>query len=84
MEMFAKVLAPFLTGFDYCYEKETGDGEKTKVVKETYQLLRETTERQKFLHIKIGGYELKSRIVISPHFSYPANFVEHSRLSAAY
>lgn len=83
LEMFAKVFGPFLTDFDYFYEEENGDGKKTKVVKETYQLLRETTERQKFLHIKTGGYELRSRIVISPHFSYPANFVEHSRLSAA-
>ncbi|MCB9001416.1 MAG: hypothetical protein H6537_05510 [Bacteroidales bacterium] len=81
LEMFARVFAPFLTDFDYYYEVENGAGEKIKVIKETYQLLKETTEKAKFLHIKIGNYELKSRIVISPHFSYPSNFVEQSRLS---
>ena len=83
LEMFAKVFAPFLTDLDYYYEVEDSKGEKTRVIKETYQLLKETTEREKFLHIKIGDYELKSRIVISPHFSYSANFVEQSRLSEA-
>ncbi len=83
LEMFARVFAPCLTDFDYYYEVENSDGEKTKIIKETYQLLKETTEREKFLLIKTGNYELKSRIVISPHFSYSDNFVEQSRLSEA-
>lgn len=81
LDMFAKVFGPFLEDFDYYYEEENSDGEKIKVIKETYQLLKETTEKEIFLHIKFGSYELKSRIVISPHFSYSSNFVEQSRLS---
>ncbi|MCL3779924.1 hypothetical protein EMN47_05915 [Prolixibacteraceae bacterium JC049] len=83
MEMFAKVFGHFLTDFDYYYEVEKENGEKIKVIKETYQLLKETTEREKFLNIKTDDYELKSRIVISPHFSYSSNFVEQARLSDA-
>lgn len=79
--MFAKVFAPFLMDLDYQYEVIDSKGNSITVIKETYQLLKETTERAKFLHIKIGDYELKSRIVISPHFSYSSNFVEQSRLS---
>lgn len=83
LDMFVKVFAPFLPDFDYYNIIEGSNGEKTRVTKETYQLLKETTEKEKFLYIKFGDYELKSRIVISPHFSYSANFVEQSRLSEA-
>lgn len=83
LEMFAQVFAPFMKDLDYQYEVTDDKGNTTTVIKETYQLLKETTEREKFLHIKIGDYELKSRVVISPHFSYASNFVEHSRMSKA-
>lgn len=81
LEMFAKVFAPFFIDFDYQYEITESNGNTTNVIKETYQLLKETTEREKFMHIKIGDYELKSRIVISPHFSYSTNFIKQSRFS---
>ena len=82
LEMFARVFGPFMKDLDYQYEVTDGIGKSKMIIKETYQLLKETTEREKFLHIKIDDFELKSRIVISPHFSYSANFVEQSRLSA--
>lgn len=82
LEMFARVFGPFMKDLDYQYEVTDGSGKSKMIIKETYQLLKETTEREKFLHINIDGFELKSRIVISPHFSYSANFVEQSRLSA--
>ncbi len=81
LEMFARVFAPFMKDFDYQDEVIDSEGNKTMVIKETYQLLKETTEREKFLYIKIGNYELRSRIVISPHFSYASNFEQQSRLS---
>ena len=80
LDMFARVFGQYLN-FNYEYEVENSSGGKLKIIKETYQLLKETTERECFLHIKIGDYELKSRIVISPHFSYADNFKEQSRLS---
>jgi len=83
LEMFAKIFAPFMKDFDYLDYFTDSEGNETAVVRETYLLLKETTEREKFLEIKIGNYELKSRIVISPHFSYASNFVEQSRLSQA-
>ncbi len=81
LEMFAKVFAPYLKDLEYEYEVKNEDGSSHRVIKETFQLLKETTDRKHFLHIKIGDYELKSRIVISPHFSYYTNFVEQARLS---
>jgi hypothetical protein len=83
LEMFAQVFGPFMKDFDYLDYHTDSEGNTIFVVKETYQLLKETTEREKFLHIRIGDYELKSRIVISPHFSYSDNFAEQSRLSQA-
>jgi len=81
LKMFAQVFAPFMKDLDYQYITTDSKGNSTKEIKEIYQLLKETTEREKFIHIKIDNYELKSRIVISPHFSYSSNFVEQSRLS---
>lgn len=77
--MFISIFAPFLKDFNYQYP--TAADKNGLIIKETYQLLRETTERKKFLHIKVGNFELKSRIVISPHFSYQDNFIRHSRLT---
>lgn len=82
MAMFAQALAPFLAGFDYRSEIEEPDGTTRTAIKETFQLLKETVERQHFLHIRIGDFELKSRVVVSPHFSYRDNFQRQSRLSA--
>ena len=81
LEMFARVFAPFIMDLNYQNIITDSEGKLTPVIKETYQLMKETVEREKFLHIKIGDYELKSRIVIAPHFSYSANFEQHSRLS---
>ena len=81
LDMFAQVFAPFFKDFEYQEQVTDSEGNITMVTKETYLLLKETTEREKFLHIKIGDYELKSRIVIAPHFSYASNFEQQSRLS---
>jgi len=82
LAMFARIFGPFLNDLEYEYDEIDKNGEKRKVIKETYQLLKETTEREHFLYIKVGAYELKSRIVISPHFSYDDNFVTQARFSA--
>ncbi len=79
--MFAKIFAPYLKDLEYEYEVSDSKGKTIREKKETYHLLKETTEREKFLHIQIGSYELRSRIVISPHFSYESNFWKQSRLS---
>ena len=75
--MFARIFGPFLSDLKFTYE----NGEWVSPITEVFQLLKQTTEREIFLRIKIGDYELKSRIVISPHFSYSDNFLEQSRLS---
>ena len=81
LEMFARVFGPYMKDLDFEYEETEPDGSKRTIIKETYQLLKETTKEAKFLHIKFGDYELKARIMVSPHFSYSSNFVEHCRLS---
>jgi len=80
LAMFAEVMAPYLIGFDY---QEEADDNALGAIKETFELLKETVLRERFLHINIDGYELKSRLVVSPHFSYRDNFRPHSRLSEA-
>lgn len=83
LEMFAQALSTYLTDLDYQHDVARPDGTTEQAVKETFQLLKETVEREHFLHIKIDDFELKSRIVVSPHFSYWENFRNHSRLSAS-
>jgi hypothetical protein len=81
LDMFARIFAPFMKDFDYQDEVTDSQGHVTKVTKETYQLLKETTEREIFMNIEIDHYKLQTRIVLSPHFSYSDNFVKQSRLS---
>jgi len=82
LEMFAQIFAPFLNDLDYIVEIKDEHGNTQTSIRETFQLLKDTTDREHFLHIKSGDYELKSRIVISPHFSYDDNFKSHVRFSA--
>jgi hypothetical protein len=80
MDMFAGIFGKFLTDLKYDYEV-TVDGKTTKQTVEVFQLLKETCTNEHFLHIKVGDYELKTRIVITPHFSYPDNFLQQCRFS---
>lgn len=60
-------------------------GDKIKgldTAEETFKLLKETTEREYFLEIDEKDVKFKSRIILSPHFSYSDNFVRHSRFSS--
>ena len=82
LEMFAKVMDPFLTGFDYKCQIQDASGNPISTIKETYQLLKETTEREVFLEINVEEFHLKSRLILSPHFSYADNFRRHCRFSA--
>lgn len=81
LEMFLGAFRPYLDA-DVFEEAAAGEGSPQRVVRETFQLLKETTEREHFLHIKTDDFEMRSRIVVSPHFSYYDNFRTHSRLSA--
>lgn len=49
--------------------------------KEIFQLLKETCTRKKYLTIDTGGYSLKTRLIICPHFSYFDNFKNQARFS---
>lgn len=82
LEMFAQVLGAYFKDFNFQQIVVDNNGRSTIVLKETYQLLKETTDREIYMHIKFDNFELKSRIVLSPHFSYASNFEEHSRLSS--
>jgi len=83
MAMFAAALSPFIKDLEYEIRSEASDGTIDTTMKETFQLLKETTEREHFLHIKTDDFELKSRLIISPHFSYRDNFRQHCRISAS-
>lgn len=82
LEMFARMMAPFLSDFDYSYQTTDEKGNVTTHIRETYQLLRETTEREVFIDIDIEGFHLRSRLVVTPHFSYADNFRCHARVSS--
>lgn len=81
LEMFGSLLAEYMPDFNFYDEDRDAKGTPTKSVKEVYQLLKETTERECFLNIDIDGLKLKSRIVVTPHFSYSSNYKAQSRLS---
>jgi hypothetical protein len=67
LDMFARVFAPYM-------DLDWKD-------KDIYQLLKETTERKRYLTIDMGGISFKTRIITCPHFSYYQNFVEQARFS---
>jgi hypothetical protein len=82
LEMFARMMSAFFTNFDYSYKTVDSQGKETNHIRETYQLLKETTEREVFIDINIEGFHLHSRLIVTPHFSYPDNFKCHSRVSS--
>lgn len=81
LEMFARMMAPFFRNFDYTYQTVDAQGVVTTHIRETYQLLRETAGREVFLDIDVEGFRLRSRLIVTPHFSYPDNFKCHARVS---
>lgn len=82
LEMFAQMMAPFFTDFNYTYQTTDAQGNVTSHIRETYQLLRETAEREVFMDIDVDGFKLHSRLIVTPHFSYSENFKRHSRVSS--
>jgi len=82
MAMFGSLLKQYLGDLDYMVEVEGDDGKVHSQMMETFQLLRKTVEGKYYLRIQVGDYELRSRLVISPHFSYSSNFETQVRLSS--
>lgn len=68
LAMFRSVFGPFMT--------MSGEGD-------VYQLLQETCRRPTYVTIEIGAVKFKSRLIVSPHFSYPDGFTPGARLSDA-
>ncbi|MCP4074014.1 MAG: hypothetical protein GY742_20150 [Hyphomicrobiales bacterium] len=60
---------------------------KLKSANETYGLLGETCRRPYYLILKVehpdGDFELRSRVIVSPHFSYDDNFMPQARFGPA-
>ena len=68
LNMFRSVFGPYMT------MKSEGD---------IYALLTETCRRPTYITIDIGPVKFRSRVIVSPHFSYGDGFVAGSRLSNA-
>ncbi len=68
LNMFRSVFGPYMT------MKSEGD---------IYALLTETCRRPTYITIDIGPVKFRSRVIVSPHFSYGDGFVAGSRLSDA-
>jgi hypothetical protein len=66
LAMFRSVFQPFMT------MKAEGD---------VYQMLVETCRRPTYVTIDIGPVKFRSRIVVSPHFSYAEGFLPGARMS---
>ena len=81
MEMFAQPFGRFIDGLNYATEADPNENGRPIPV-EIYHLFKETVEREVFLNIQVDGYELRTRIVVCPHFSYADNFLQQSRFSA--
>jgi hypothetical protein len=65
LDMFRSVFGPFMT---------LGGGD-------VYELLAETCRRPSYITIDEGPVKFRSRIIVSPHFSYPDGFKAGARLS---
>ena len=68
LAMFRSAFGPFMTLND------EGD---------VYQLLLETCRRPTYVTIDIGAVRFRSRLIVSPHFSYPDGFTPGARVSDA-
>jgi hypothetical protein len=66
LAMFRSVFAPFMTMSTH------GD---------VYQLMRETCARPTYVTIDLGPVKFRSRVIVSPHFSYKDGFDAGARLS---
>lgn len=69
LAMFRSVFGPYMT------MKDTGG--------DIYQLLRETCKRPTYVTIDIGPVRFRTRLIVTPHFSYPDGFTPGARLSDA-
>jgi hypothetical protein len=69
LAMFRSVFGPFMT-----LQDSGGD---------IYQLLLETCRRPTYVNIDIGPVKFRTRLIVSPHFSYPDGFRPGARLSDA-
>ncbi len=49
--------------------------------RDIYDLLKETCYRRHYITYERDGLEYKARVIVTPHFSYPQNFVPQSRFS---
>jgi hypothetical protein len=67
LAMFRSVFAPFMT-------LQNAD-------RDVYQLLDETCRRPTYVTIDIGAVKFRTRLIVSPHFSYPDGFTAGARLS---
>ncbi|WP_096084380.1 hypothetical protein [Agaribacterium haliotis] len=76
LSMFAKNLGKYL---DFAYLNDHNDESS---IKDTFQLMKETTERRCMLRIQTGNFAYEARVIVVPHFSYDDNYRSHSRLSA--
>ncbi|MCP4150424.1 MAG: hypothetical protein GY757_21935 [bacterium] len=70
LEMFANGLKK--TGGELSFSYEDRD---------IYDLLKETCSTRQYVTFKRDGTEYKARVLATPHFSYPQNFVTQSRFS---
>ena len=67
LAMFRSVFAPFMTLHSTDFD--------------LYQLLQETCRRPTYVTIDIGAVKFRTRLIVSPHFSYPDGFLPGARLS---
>ncbi len=67
LAMFRSVFAPFMT--------------LQNPERDIYQLLQETCRRPTYVTVDIGQVKFRTRLIVSPHFSYPDGFLPGARLS---
>lgn len=67
LSMFRRVFAPFMTLAD--------------ARRDIYQLLKEVCARPTYVTIDIGPVKFRTRLLVTPHFSYPDGFLPRARLS---
>lgn len=49
--------------------------------RDVYDLLKETSCRHHYFTYNRSGIMYRARVIVTPHFSYPENFIPHSRFS---
>ncbi|WP_315982547.1 hypothetical protein [Aliamphritea spongicola] len=76
LKMFCDGLDSFSASIDLTTKRPDSDEQR-----DVFDLMKETCLRKRYVSYPVNGKTVKTRIIVTPHFSYGSNFDNQSRFS---